>query len=232
MARLARVVVPGIPHHVTQRGNRRATVFFNDADYAAYIDLIAAAARKAGTEIWAWCLMPNHVHFVAVPSRADGLARTFAEAHRRYTRRINARERWTGHLWQSRFGSVAMDEAHLAAAVAYVIDNPVRARLAAAPADWRWSSAQAYLADEPDGLTVTWPMLSRFPDFATYLASQSAQADAAARLRKAEQSGRPLGDPTFIAALEAATSRPLARRKPGPRPTAQKAEREISKVSS
>ncbi|MFN0192231.1 MAG: transposase [Aestuariivirga sp.] len=160
----------------------------------------------------------NHVHVVAVPSRPDGLARTFADAHRRYTRHINARNRWTGHLWQSRFGSVAMDEDHLAAAVAYVINNPVRARLVPLPQDWRWSSAGAYLSGFPDGLTATAPMLSRFPDFAGYLDGQSAREDAFERLRRAEQSGRPLGGTGFIAGLEDRTSRRLAPQKRGPKP--------------
>src|SRR5277367_5350031 len=119
MARLARVVVPGLPHHVTQRGNRRETVFFSDGDYRFYLDLIASAARRSGTAIWAYCLMPNHVHFIMVPSQADGLRATFAEAHRRYTARVHARERWTGHLWQGRFSSTAMDERHLLAAARY-----------------------------------------------------------------------------------------------------------------
>ena len=218
MSRIARVVVPGIAHHVTQRGNRRERVFFSDEDYGFYLDLISAAARKSGTEVWAWCLMPNHVHMVAVPSEPGGLARTFADAHRRYTGRINARNRWTGHLWQSRFGSVAMDEEHLAAAVAYVIANPVRARLVGQPEAWRWSSARAYLAGVADGLTATGPMLSRFPDFAAYLAGEQARGEAFARLRRAEQSGRPLGSPGFVERLEQLTSRRLTPQKRGPKP--------------
>jgi len=103
MTRLARVVIPGLAHHVTQRGNRREPVFFEDDDYQAYLDLIGRAARTSGTQIWSYCLMPNHVHFVLVPSDELGLRRTFAEAHRRYTGRINARFKWTGHLWQGRF---------------------------------------------------------------------------------------------------------------------------------
>ena len=73
MARLARIVIPGLPHHVTQRGNGRGRTFFDDADYALYRDLLAASCRAADVEIWAWCLMPNHVHLILVPSEADGL---------------------------------------------------------------------------------------------------------------------------------------------------------------
>jgi REP element-mobilizing transposase RayT len=127
MAHLARVVVPGIPHHVTQRGNRRETTFFEEADYRLYRDLLAEASAKTETEVWAYCLMPNHVHLILTPKDPDGLRRTLGDMHRRYTAHINARNRWTGHLWQGRFGSVAMDEDHLIAAVRYVSLNPVRA---------------------------------------------------------------------------------------------------------
>ena len=92
MARLARLVIPGLPHHVTQRGNRRQQTFFNDGDYAAYLELMADWCREEGVEIWSYCLMPNHVHLIAVPKTEDGLRRAIGEAHRRYTRRINFRE--------------------------------------------------------------------------------------------------------------------------------------------
>ncbi len=127
MARLARVVVPGEAHHVTQRGNRREAVVFGDDDYRAYLALISGAAQRAGAAIWSYCLMPNHVHFIIVPEHEDALRATFAEAHRRYTARIHAREAWTGHLWQGRFSSTAMDGPHLMAAARYVARNPVRA---------------------------------------------------------------------------------------------------------
>ncbi len=126
MARLARVVIPGLPHHVTQRGNRRQQTFFNDGDYAAYLELMSEWCREEGVEIWAHCLMPNHVHLIAVPKSENGLRRAIGEAHRRYTRRINFREKWRGYLWQGRFASFIMDEPYLLAAVRYVELNPVR----------------------------------------------------------------------------------------------------------
>jgi putative transposase len=98
VARLSRIVLPGIPHHVTQRGNRRERVFFEDGDYALYLDLLSEAAARAQVAIWAYCLMPNHVHIIAVPSDEDGLRRTFRYVHRHYTGYINARMRVTGHL--------------------------------------------------------------------------------------------------------------------------------------
>ena len=116
MARLARVVVPGVPHHVTQRGNRRERIFFEDDDFRLYRGLIAAAAKRARARVWAYCFMPNHVHLIVTPVDRDGQRATFAEAHRRYTGAINARFRWTGHLFQGRFGAVTMAEDHLIAA--------------------------------------------------------------------------------------------------------------------
>jgi putative transposase len=110
VARLARVIVPGLPRHVTQRGNHREVVFFGEEDYRAYLDLIARSAKAAETQILAYCLMPNHVHFIMTPSHVGGLRATFAEAHRRYSARIHSRLKLTGHLWQGRFSSTAMDD--------------------------------------------------------------------------------------------------------------------------
>ena len=138
MPRCARLVVPGLPHHVTQRGNRRLPTFFRDGDYALYRHLLREGCAKAGTRIWAWCLMPNHVHLILVPSSEDGLRAALGEAHRRYTRLVNEREGWRGHLWQSRFASFAMDEQWLVACARYVELNPVRAGLVRRPEDWRW----------------------------------------------------------------------------------------------
>jgi putative transposase len=124
MARIARVVVPDLPHHVTQGGNRREPVFFEADDYRLYRRLVAAAARRAGIAVWAYCLMPDHVHLIVTPAGADGLQATFAEARRRYTGAINARFRWTGHLLPGRLGAVVMDEPHLLAAA--VTSLPIR----------------------------------------------------------------------------------------------------------
>ena len=148
MARLARLVIPGLPHHITQRGNRRQQTFFCDEDYAAYVELMADWCKERGVEIWAYCLMPNHVHLIAVPKSEDGLRRAIGKAHRRYTRRINFREKWRGCLWQGRFASFVMDEPYLLAATRYVELNPVRAGLTTDAADWPWSSAKA----QPVGL--------------------------------------------------------------------------------
>ncbi|MCO5163196.1 MAG: transposase [Mesorhizobium sp.] len=200
MPRLARIVVPGVPHHVTQRGNRRERVFFSPDDYRAYRAILAEAARAIGTEVWAYCLMPNHVHLILVPSHPDGLRAPLGEAHRRYTRRINDREGWTGHLWQGRFGSVPMDEDHLEGAVRYVSLNPVRAGLVKRAEDWPWSSVRAHLAGEGDGLVAVTPVLDRWPGFTTMIETEPTVAEMNS-LRKAETSGRPLGSKDWVEGL-------------------------------
>jgi putative transposase len=217
MARLARIVLPGIPHHVTQRGNRRETTFFSDDDYRVYLALLKQAAGKAEVSIWAYCLMPNHVHAIVVPSDEGGLRRTFADLHRRYTGYINARNRYTGHLWQGRFGAVAMDEAHLINAVRYVSLNPVRARLVARGEDWPWSSVRAHLAGKDDGVVTVAPVLDRVGPFQAFLDEPFDEVANFEALRRAEKIGRPVGSADWIAAVEQQLRRPIARRKPGPR---------------
>ena len=113
MARIARIVVPKMPHHITQRGNRRQKAFFNEGDYREYIALMSASCNLHGVEIWAYCLMCNHVHLIAVPEKPESLRHAIGEAHRRYTRAINFRNKWRGHLWQERFASFPMDEKYL-----------------------------------------------------------------------------------------------------------------------
>ncbi len=217
MARLPRLVVPGYPHPVTQRGNRRAQTFIEDGDYALYESLLAEAARKAEAEIWCYCLMPNHVHIIIVPSDKDGLRRTFADAHRRYTGYINARMRVTGHLWQGRFGSVVMDEEHLACAVRYVSLNPVRAGLAERAQDWRWSSVSHHLSGRDSKLVKVAPVLERYGDFAAFLDQQEDSAEAYKALRHSETTGRPLGSGGWIEKLSVLTGRQLKPQKRGPK---------------
>jgi putative transposase len=166
--------------------------------------------------------MPNHVHLILVPKDADGLRAALGEAHRRYTRHVNFREGWRGYLWQGRFASFPMDEAHLLACVRYVELNPVRAGLVRRPALWRWSSAAAHLAGRDDGLVRVRPLLDLAGDWRTFLAG-GLDEDERAAIRAAERTGRPLGSAAFLARLEKRLRRPLARRKPGPKPKGEHA---------
>jgi putative transposase len=219
MARLARVVAAGLPHHVTQRGNRRQQVFFGEDDYATYRDLLTAGCRAARVAVWAYCLMPNHVHLILVPADEGGLRAALGEAHRRYTRYVNAREGWRGYLWQGRFASFPMDEPHLLACARYVELNPVRAGLVSQARDWRWSSAAAHLDGRDDGSVKVRPLLALAPDWAGLLGAGLADAEREA-IRAGERTGRPLGSLRFTARLEKRLGRALARAKPGPKPKA------------
>ena len=218
MARLARIVVPDAPHHVTQRGNGRQQTFFSGADYALYCDLLGRACRAADVEVWAWCLMPNHVHLIVVPRDPDGLRRALARAHRAYAGAIHAREQRTGHFWQGRFGAVAMDDAHLAAAVRYVLLNPVRALLVARARDWPWSSIHAQYYGADDGVTTRGPLDARFPSLSDLLDAGADDGAIHDCLRRAETIGRPLGGAAFLEQVEAMPGRPIAPGKRGPKP--------------
>jgi len=213
---MARVVIPGIPHHITQRGARRQQTFFSLADYQVYLELMAEWCARAGIEIWAYCLMPNHVHLIAVPQEADSLHRGIAEAHRRYTRHINFREGWRGYLWQGRFASFPMDDHYLLAAARYIELNPVRAHLTEHPGDYPWSSSLAHLTGQDDILVKAQPLLELMPDWADFLQLQSQPEDIAA-IKKHSTTGRPLGDRAFVDRLEAVVHRRLHRLKPGPK---------------
>jgi putative transposase len=214
MARLARVVVPGYPHHVTQRGNRRLPTFFSDADYEAYRDLMAAHCAARGVEVWAWCLMPNHVHLVVVPHTAESLAAAVGEAHRWYTRRINFREGWRGHLWQERFFSCVLDSRHALAAVRYVERNPVRARLAMRAWQWPWSSAAGHVSGRGDVLACLNPLMEEVSNWRRFL-TEADEPEVLDRLRRHGRTGRPLGAAGFVMRLERRLGRHLRPRPPG-----------------
>ena len=151
---------------------RREPIFFEDGDQDLYCDLLAEQTLKAGVGVWAYCLMPNHVHLILCPKTEDGMAQALGAARRRWANFVNARGRWRGHLFDGRFASVAMDESHLMAAVRYVALNPVRAWLAATAEAWPWSSVRAHLKGEDDGLVTVRHVLERAPRFAELIAPE------------------------------------------------------------
>nr|WP_319392688.1 transposase [uncultured Desulfobacter sp.] len=215
MARMARAVAPGFPHHITQRGNRRQQTFFSDQDFKAYLDLMAEWCENYRVEIWAYCLMPNHIHLIAVPDTKDGLNLAVGEAHRRYTRMINFREGWRGHLWQGRFASFIMEERYLLACTRYIEYNPVRAGLVECPEDWKWSSAVAHMDETDDVLVKTSPLLEIVnTPWEAFLSSDIKESEIEL-FRKHERTGRPLGKTTFVKQLETILDRRLRPKKPG-----------------
>jgi len=216
MARLARLVAPGLPHYITQRGNCRQQTFFCDEDYQSYLELMGQRCGAHQVKIWAYCLMPNHVHLIAVPQSADGLGRAIGEVHRRYTRMVNFREGWRGHLWQGRFASFVLDEPYLLTASRYVELNPVRAGLIKVPSRYRWSSAAAHMRGRDDTLVRVAPLLELAPNWRAFLARVIREEDVK-RLHAHEHTGRPLGDKAFLATLEQDLRRIRRRQKPGPK---------------
>jgi putative transposase len=217
MARIARVVAAGLPHHITQRGNRRQETFFSEEDYREYLGLMAEWTKICDVDVWAYCLMPNHVHMILVPQSPDGFYKALGEMHRRYTRMINFRHGWRGHLWQGRFSSFVMDEKHLLAASRYIEMNPVRAHLVKTPWDYPWSSAKAHLHGMDDSVVNVRPLLEMVGDWKTFIES-AIDENEYTTLRRHEKTGRPLGDVPFVKSLELALGRILSKQKPGPKP--------------
>ncbi len=217
MARLARIVAEGVPHLVTQKGNRGQPVFFGDEDYRTYKRLLAEGCQSAAVEVLAYCLLPDRVHLVLKPSTRGGLRWALSDTHRRYTRQVNLREGWRGYLWHGRFASSAMDAPSLMAAVRYVELSPLREGLAKQARSYAWSSAKAHLAGKDDGVVSVAPMLALAPDWPAFVKQGLTEAELKT-IQSAERTGRPMGSKDFVADLERRLGRTLARQKPGPKP--------------
>ena len=205
MPRNARVVAPGLPYHVTQRGTNRERVFFTAGDRALYLQLIRENIKEAGVRILAYCLMSNHVHFVVVPEREDSLAVLFGRANGRYAQAVNIRKGRCGHLWQARYHSCPMSGTHLWVGLRYVEMNPCRARMAEAAEEYRWSSAKVHLTGEKDGSRILdldfWEKAGGVETWRE-LHSKEIPEEQALELRKCTYSGRPFGEPAFVAEIE------------------------------
>ncbi len=217
MPRIARVIIPGIPHHVTQRGNRRQTVFFNDQDRIEYLRILKEQGQRFGASFWAYCLMENHVHIVAVPESRDSLSQAIGQAHLRYTRRINFREGWRGYLWQGRFASYPMDERYLLAAIRYVERNHVRAGIVQKAEDYLWSRARAHVERIKDPLITNCFLLDEIKDWSEFISVE--HEDERSQVEAHSQTGYPLGSMDFIKKLENAINRVLKKQKTGPKPS-------------
>ncbi len=201
MPRTARIVVPDLPHHVIQRGNRRQAIFSSDADRQLYLKYLIAACEAQGVSCLAWCLMDNHIHLILTPPSADALRATMASTHTRYAQWINRSQEQSGHLFQGRFHSYAMDDAYLIAAARYVENNPVKAGLAKQAEDWRWSSARSHVLGRDDGLTKREPLARHLPNWRAYLAEGVGASETDETIEAALLSGRPQGNSAQIKAL-------------------------------
>jgi len=222
MPRLARLIVPTVPHHITQRGNRRQRVFFSDMDKSLYLRLLLDNSPQVGLRWLAYCLMDNHVHLIGIPKNEDDFASALGETHRKYTTIINIREKWKGHLWQGRFGSCPLDDFHLLMAVRYVERNPVRAGLVESAGEYVWSSARSHLSLCDDPLLTGTKGYLNIEDWREYLAEKDDERFMKT-IRLHERTGRPMGSDEFLANLEALTGRILRKKKTG-RKTSQTKE--------
>ena len=213
MPRRPRVVIPGVAHHITQRGNNRQQTFFSNGHRRLYLDLLTHHAARQHVRILGYCLMPNHVHLAAVPESEDGLARALGPTHSEYALALNRSGERTGHLWQNRFFSCALDESHLVTALRYIDLNPVRASLTDVAWDWPWSSARAHaIAGTCDPvLDPEWSEYTGFWNTAEWrdILTSAVPDGRAVDLRRATSTGEPLGSRDFVASLEHEVGRKL-----------------------
>ncbi len=221
MPRLPRVVIPHVPHHIMQRGNRRQKTFFSAEDYETYIHLMSQACRLFDVNILSYCLIPNHAHLIVVPHAPSTLAKAIGQGHEAYTRYINFKMKWRGHLWQGRFASFPMDDEHLLLAARYIELNPVAAKLVSDPTKYPWSSAQAHLGMVKSGLFDVQALLERVSDWNVFL-RQGVSSLVVKMFEEHERTGRPLGSRTFLEGLEKFTGLSLLPKKKGPKPKSQK----------
>ncbi len=215
MPRISRVVVPGLPHHITQRGNRREDVFFDDDDRRHYLKLLSHYAAHTGLAIHAYCLMTNHVHLVAVPATEQSLSACLGPLHLRYAQHINRRQAVCGRLWQGRYFSCPLDEAHYAEAVRYVELNPVRAGLVRRAEEYAWSSAASHVAGSPEEpLTDASTLREAVDDWSAWL-HEPLDEGRVNTIRQRTMTGRPAGDREFVTRLGERLGRMLSTRQPG-----------------
>jgi putative transposase len=204
-----------VPHHITQRGNRRQDVFFSDEDRHRYLAWLVRYSLHYRLEVLAYCLMSNHVHIVGTPRESSSMSRTMNTVHMCHTQRINVEFGWTGHLWQARFYSCALDDAHLWAAIRYTERNPVRAGLVERAEEYVWSSAAFHCGMRTDAVVTAIGMWGNAVEDWSRLLADPLDDEIVERIRRRTQKGIPCGDESFVARIAQMLGRPLAERPRG-----------------
>ena len=199
MPRAARIVMPGVPYHVTSRGNRRQDVFFSADDRKRYLHSLAKYSKHHGFDIYAYCLMTNHMHIVGLPRDDTSMAKTLHIVNLRHTQAVNRKQGWNGVLWQGRYFSTPLDEAHLWVCVRYVEQNPIRAGIVAKAEDYLWSSASCHcgLRDDPVLVSPRNRFGGKLDEWRKIL-SEVPKPEIVARIRRGTQTGVPCGDDSFM----------------------------------
>jgi len=213
-------VYPGVPHHVTQRGNRRESVFFGRTDYLAYLSLLHEHAGQHAVQVVAYCLMPNHIHLVICPTGPDGMHCVLRAVHGQYAQRLNRMKARQGHVWQARYFSSPLDAEYFLNAIRYVELNPVRAGMTSRAEDYRWSSAAAHCGLRNDLMVNSGPqsaLLAGIASWSRWL-SEGIADDCLTRLRKHGSQNLPCGSSEFVAELEKIARRKLRYQPPGRQP--------------
>ncbi len=202
---MARIVAPGLPHHIIQRGLRGRQIFFTDEDYSAFIDIMAESCKRHGVAVWTYCLMPDHTHLIAVPENKASLSACILEASGHYIRHMSRRKSMRGQFWQGKFASHPMDEHHLISCARYIEINPVKREYVERPEQWTWSSASAHIAGRDNRLVTARPLLERVKqDWPVFLAKERPPEEADLFYRH-ERTGQPLGSDDFIRKLNPTT---------------------------
>ncbi len=218
MPRQARTVFPGVPHHITQRGNRREDVFYTDEDRETYLAWLEEYCRLHQVEILAYCLMTNHIHLIAIPKTETGLQSVLKPLHMRYAQRFNRQRGWKGHVWQGRYFSSALDDQYLWAAIRYAERNPVRAKMVRKAENYTWSSATAHCKGQTDAVLTTkayWKkQFESIGDWSAWLA-EGDQEEEITIIRRNVEKGIPCGSDRFVKKLEKQIGRVLQYRPPG-----------------
>jgi putative transposase len=215
MPRIARVIAARYPHHITQRGNNREDAFFTDEDKSFYLRTLKSYCEKWRVQVWAYCLMTNHVHILAVPSDEESLSRCIGSTNLLYTQYINRRYKRSGRLWQNRFFSTIIEaEPYLWAVVRYIEQNPVKSKLVGKPEDYKWSSCRANISGKGDLLVSDeWLGGKERAAYRKFLMQRDPEVEQ--EIRRATSTGRPLGSHRFVEKLELKLLRRLSPGKPG-----------------
>ncbi|MCI5059776.1 MAG: transposase [Alphaproteobacteria bacterium] len=217
MARQARIVIEDTPHHIMQRGNRAEPVFFQKGDYQSYLDIVTGQLDNAKIDLLSYCLLPNQVHLLILPKDASLIARAIGEAHRRYTNLINRKQGWSGHLFQNRFFSYAMDEQHALRASRFIETLPITNGITDKPENYLWSSARSRIKIIDNPLLTNFPSFSSIPDWNNFL-SRPMDTGELKTIQTHLQTGRPRGSDLFLDKIEENIGRPVRPQKRGRKP--------------